>query len=185
MRQNIPRQANSHIQKKRRTHLTGEGALWSYNCPPQEQPRSKRCSPSSSWPLWAHGASTPSGQMHIICTPWANQIPLPGAQSQFKPWPYSSPTATQNFTEIDGNRSPSILCNFLPEVLSANRLLFLLSDLNLPCLAFSNCSSEVGFATGHPLDLGSSPEISHTRTVWSKLADTTRSSEGWNWAHIT
>ncbi len=30
-----------------------------------------------------------------------------------------------------------------------------------------------------------SPETSHTRTVWSRLADATRSSVGWNWAHIT
>ena len=29
------------------------------------------------------------------------------------------------------------------------------------------------------------PEISQTRTVWSREAETTRSSEGWKWAHIT
>jgi hypothetical protein len=30
-----------------------------------------------------------------------------------------------------------------------------------------------------------SPLMSHTRTVWSRLADTIRSSLGWNIAHIT
>ena len=29
------------------------------------------------------------------------------------------------------------------------------------------------------------PEISQTLTVWSREADTIRSSDGWNWAHIT
>jgi len=29
------------------------------------------------------------------------------------------------------------------------------------------------------------PEMSQTRTVWSREADTMRSSDAWNWAHIT
>lgn len=30
-----------------------------------------------------------------------------------------------------------------------------------------------------------SPPMSHTRTVWSREAEATRSSLGWNWAHMT
>ena len=98
-------------------------------------------------------------------------------------WPY---TARHVYNNIYNFACTATFTLTRVTTLTSNTCLTMTSDVpnsSVPEPGFRNVS------TG-PLLPGAtvfflSPDISHTRTVWSRLADATKSSVGWNWAHIT